>query len=504
MFDAIYTRQSVDKPDSISIETQVDFCKKEVADNYPIKVYNDKGYSGKNIERPGFQELLRDIQRKMVRRVIVYRLDRISRSVIDFANVIEIFQKNNVSFVSTMEKFDTDTPIGKAMLMIVMVFAQLERETIQCRIFDAYRSRSRKGFYMGGRIPYGFKLKEITIDGAKTKSYDPIPEQIRMVQEMFNMYQEPQTSLGDIVRFLSANDVKRPNGADFTRARVRDILINPIYVRADKRIYDFYTQQRTNVTNPPEDFIGVNGAYLYSSVEQKTSKASDLSGKFLVLAPHEGCVDSVTWLRSRAKLLNNVAVAKPLKAKATWLAGKIKCGYCGYSLIARTWHCKTKQDNRYFLCSHKYESDNCTFSSLNADQIEAYVLSEMKKKMAEFEVLRREEDRDIELKTIKLKEEILGIDIEVNGLMEKLASANAVLTQYISDRISQLDSRKQEIQAELSAQLFDDENREAPNAIQNHLQTWDELSFSDKLTVVDSLIVKVVASKEKIQIFWKI
>ena len=120
LYDAIYTRQSVDRIDSISVESQVEFCKKEVI-GQQIKVYTDKGYSGKNIDRPAFSEMLRDIRAGKIRRVIVYRLDRISRSVLDFAGVIDIFQRHHVEFVSTMEKFDTGTPIGKAMLMIVIV-----------------------------------------------------------------------------------------------------------------------------------------------------------------------------------------------------------------------------------------------------------------------------------------------------------------------------------------------------------------------------------------------
>ena len=172
-YDAIYARQSVDRIDSISVESQVEFCKKEVI-GQNFKVYTDKGYSGKNMERPAFQQLLQDIKAGKIRKVIVYRLDRISRSVLDFANLIEVFQKNSVGFVSTMEKFDTGAPIGKAMLMIVMIFAQLERETIQQRVVDAYSSRSKRGFYMGGRVPFGFELVETTIDGIRTKMYQPI------------------------------------------------------------------------------------------------------------------------------------------------------------------------------------------------------------------------------------------------------------------------------------------------------------------------------------------
>lgn len=135
--DAIYARQSVDKKDSISIESQIEFCKYELKGG-SCREYTDKGYSGKNTDRPKFQELVRDIKKGLIAKVIVYKLDRISRSILDFATMMELFQQYNVEFVSSTEKFDTSTPMGRAMLNICIVFAQLERETIQKRVTDAY------------------------------------------------------------------------------------------------------------------------------------------------------------------------------------------------------------------------------------------------------------------------------------------------------------------------------------------------------------------------------
>lgn len=109
--DAIYGRQSIDKKDSISIESQFEFCRYELKGG-EAKEYKDKGYSGKNIERPDFQRLLKDIKTGLIRRVIVYRLDRISRSIVDFAKLMELFKQFNVEFVSCTEKFDTSTPDG--------------------------------------------------------------------------------------------------------------------------------------------------------------------------------------------------------------------------------------------------------------------------------------------------------------------------------------------------------------------------------------------------------
>ena len=93
--DAIYARQSVDKKGSISIESQIEFCKYELKGGN-CKEYTDKGYSGKNTDRPKFQELVRDIKRGLIAKVVVYKLDRISRSILDFANMMELFQQYNV------------------------------------------------------------------------------------------------------------------------------------------------------------------------------------------------------------------------------------------------------------------------------------------------------------------------------------------------------------------------------------------------------------------------
>ena len=121
--NAIYARQSVDRADSISIESQIEFCRYELKGE-PYKVYADRGYSGKNTDRPAFGEMMRDMENGTIRRVVVYKLDRISRSILDFSRMMERFEANRVEFVSTTEKFDTSSPMGRAMLNICIVFAQ--------------------------------------------------------------------------------------------------------------------------------------------------------------------------------------------------------------------------------------------------------------------------------------------------------------------------------------------------------------------------------------------
>ena len=498
--DAIYARQSVDRADSISIESQIERCKAEVI-NGPPQIFIDKGYSGKNTDRPDFQRMMAEIQAGKIRRVIVYRLDRISRSTLDFATMIEAFQKYNVDFSSTTEKFDTGTPVGKAMLMTVMVFAQLERETIQQRVVDAYLSRSRRGFYMGGVVPFGFQLEGTLIEGKKTKMYAAIPEELKIVRLVYELYAQPQVSLGDVVKYLTAHGVKRKDGKDYTRSGIRNIVVNPAYVRADHSIYEFYKAQGATVENDLSDFIGINGAYLYSG-NGNGAKTTSLDSATLVLAPHEGVVDSGTWIKCRSKCLNNRMVAKPIKAKATWLAGKIKCASCGYALTAKTYHCKTKKDNRYYLCTHRYSSGNCSFGSLDADVVDEAVYQEISKKLSEFKTLSRAEQKTANLQVVKLTARIEQMDQEISTLLDRIADANSTVMSYINSRVAALDKEKKQLHAELLR--LSESDAGSLKQISDYMERWDEISLEDKMTVVDCVIESIHASKEKIKIIWKI
>ena len=262
--DAIYGRQSIDKKDSISIESQFEFCRYELKGGEG-KEYKDKGYSGKNIERPDFQRLLQDIRLGLIKRVIVYKLDRISRSIVDFAKLMELFKQYDVEFVSCTEKFDTSTPMGRAMLNICIVFAQLERESIQMRVQDAFYSRCTKGYYMWGRTPYGFDTEPIVMDGIKTKKLVENAE-MDFAELMYQMYAEPGNSYGDISRYFAENDIKVYDKS-LKRGFIAQLLRNPVYVQADMDIYEYFKAQGVKIESPPEMFTGDNSCYLYQGRE---------------------------------------------------------------------------------------------------------------------------------------------------------------------------------------------------------------------------------------------
>ena len=152
--DAIYARQSVDKADSLSIQGQIDLCRRETGEE--VSIYQDKGFSGKNTNRPDFQRMMEDVEKGVIQKIVVYRLDRLSRSITDFGKLWDTLKKHGVEFVSINETFDTSTPMGRAMLNIIMVFAQLERETTAERVRDNYYQRVKLGSWPGGPAPQGF------------------------------------------------------------------------------------------------------------------------------------------------------------------------------------------------------------------------------------------------------------------------------------------------------------------------------------------------------------
>ena len=497
--NAVYGRQSVDRKDSISIESQIEFCEYELkGENY--KAYTDKGYSGKNTDRPKFQQLMADIQRGLIKKVVVYKLDRISRSILDFATMMEEFQKYNVEFVSSTEKFDTSTPMGRAMLNICIVFAQLERETIQKRVTDAYYSRCLKGFHMSGPAPYGFSLAPTRLHDVRTKMLVEDPETKKYALQMFTMYAEPITSFGDITRYFSEAGIKI-YGKDLTRGFLSQLLRNPAYVIADLDVYEFFKSQGTYIVNEAADFEGGNGCYLYQGRDVAENKNTQLRDQILVLAPHKGFVPSSIWLKCRKKLMNNTTFQSGRKARNTWMAGKVKCGRCGYALMS----VGNSTGTQYLRCSKRADNKSCEgCGKLKTHDFESFIFGEMAKKMSQFESLIGGNEDRVDPRITALQIELAKVDEEIEKLLDTLSGANPILLSYANSKIEALDTKRQNLVkeiADLSAEVM------SPRQIRelsNHIHNWENISFEDRRKVVDGLITQIRATSEYVQIEWKI
>lgn len=504
--DAIYARQSADKADSISIESQIEFCKYETR-GQPFRIYMDKGYSGKNTDRPEFQQMLTAIRNGEIKRVICYKLDRCSRSILDFANLMEEFQKYGVEFVSCTEKFDTSTPMGRAMLNICIVFAQLERETIQQRVFDAYHSRNKKGFYMGGKVPMGFTLEPFYLEGKKTARYAIKEDEAKILAFMYAVYEQPLTSLGDVVKALNEAEIKHPKKEDgkWSRTHIGRMLHNPAYVKADLDIYNFFKENGVIIHNPPEDFIGMNGCYLYSE-KGKTSPNYRLEGHHLVLAPHKGFIPSDVWLRCRKKQKYAGGTVRQNKVKNTWLVGKMKCAKCGYALVVQ----KTVKNNgkafRYLICSQSNQAEKrCGgVHGLKADVIEQIVFKEMKQKLQMFSSLPAPPDRKYDPEVTELETRLAQVEQEIEAATAKALEASGALIKYLSCMADELDKERNRCIARLNKLQTAQRNAPCVEDICGYISKWDDLILPDKISVADALIDKILLSEHEMTIKWNI
>ena len=496
--NAIYARQSVDRADSISIESQIEFCKYELKGG-SFKEYKDKGYSGKNTVRPQLQQLLTDIRRGEVEKVIVYKLDRISRSILDFSNMMNLFQQYQVEFVSSTEKFDTSTPMGRAMLNICIVFAQLERETIQKRVSDAYYSRSQKGFRMGGKPPYGYRLEEILMEGIHTKKLVEEPVEAAIVREIFDMYEQPDTSYGDITRYYAEKGVQF-YGKELIRSMLAQLLRNPVYVRADMDVYRFFRSHGTNIVSSPEQFDGIHGCYLYQGRDAQTDKLQNLKGHMLVVAPHEGLVSSEQWLNCRIKLMRNKTIQANRKAVNTWLAGKVKCGNCGYALMS----IKIQSGKQYLRCTKRLNNKACPgCGKVYTEDVENYVYKEMVRKLREGQSPATYTKLNENPQVKQIYREIEEMEKEISLLVDSLAGAGETLTDYINQRVEEIDQMHQLKLEKLSVLAENHATPEQMEKVASNISLWGEIDFEEKRFTVDKMIRSLKVFPGSVQIQWK-
>ena len=224
---AIYSRKSRFTGKGESIGNQIELCKSYVAGMFGEKyaeeceIFEDEGFSGGNLKRPDFQKMMEQVRRRRFRAIVVYRLDRISRNISDFTGLIDELTKLDVSFISIREQFDTGTPMGRAMMFIISVFSQLERETIAERIRDNMQELAKTGRWLGGNTPTGYgseSVSAVSVDGKMRKvcKLRLITEEAEIVRMIFDLYTQ-FNSLTATEAELLRRGIKTKKGNNFSR-----------------------------------------------------------------------------------------------------------------------------------------------------------------------------------------------------------------------------------------------------------------------------------------------
>lgn len=491
---AIYARQSIDKKDSISIDTQIDMCRRYCSDEH--RIYSDKGWSGKNLDRPEFQRLLADIRGGQIDKLVVYKLDRISRSLNDFSNLMETFKQYGVEFASTVETFDTSTPIGRAMLGIIMVFAELERENILLRVKDNYYARGEKGLYLGGVPVYGFDKVPAKHNGIKTSVLIPNGD-LATVEYIFAAYRESGSSLGQIVKELNGRGVPSPAGALWDSSKLSRLLRSPTYVMADVEVYRYFKDKGAGISNPVEDFTGQRGCFLYGRREANERKYTDVHGHVLSLGLHDGAIPSDVWLDVQRKLDGNSQIRKGKSGSYSWLTGLIKCGKCGYAMRV--------QGGEYFYCTGKANHGACggVDGKPSIADVERAVYTELKHKFDEIRnVVVEEQKPSSSPKANKLKMRLEAIGTQIGNLVDKIADTSEAIGAVLEKKLEALISERAETQSELD-KLVGAKPKIAYADIIPLIGEFSEMPLETKREIARQLIVKIMLWEDKIEIVWK-
>ncbi|HAU84022.1 MAG TPA: resolvase [Lachnospiraceae bacterium] len=269
-----------------------------------LEIFEDAGRSGKNTDRPAFQRMMNKIESDEISHVIVYKIDRISRNLVDFSLMYDKFREHRVTFISLNEQFDTSSAIGEAVLKIILVFAELERKLTSERVTDIMLDRASAGLWNGANMPLGYHWDE------ETKFPSPDEIERKTVELIFNMYDECHSST-IITRYLNDNGIRTKRNGEWTTKTVADIIRNPFY----KGTY------RYNYRNSPHGKIRPEEEWIVREDN------------------HPAIISKEQWARCNIAMDKNATGKnlpgfEPMKKHIHIFGGICTCGECGSNMHA--------------------------------------------------------------------------------------------------------------------------------------------------------------------------
>ena len=418
---AVYIRVSTQEQarEGYSIQEQIErlksYCK---ALNWNIyKIYTDPGYSGSNTNRPALTAMLEDVKARKVDKVLVYKLDRLSRSQKDTLTLIEDrFLSAGVDFVSMSENFDTSSPFGRAMIGILAVFAQLEREQIRERMQMGANARAKEGLYHGSaNVPVGYRYVEgmLTVD----------PSEAKQIQRIFEEYVSGKPKL-QIARDLNEDGMTHSYGK-WTIQRVSAVLANQLYIGKLLHKGEYVLGQHQAIITDK----------LYADAQERLTRDSARHKRHCT---REGRAQSI-------------------------FGGMVYCGKCGRKYFQTTrssglkvYECVTRRNGKAF--GYAEECDNKIYPVVEFDKM---ILDEIKTFRLNPEAVERHSGKRNEVPDRRraVDAEIARIDAQATRLMD-LYAVSGIDIAAVTERMNALRARKEKLEAELKT--IEDEQTKKP------------------------------------------
>lgn len=532
---AIYSRKSKFTGKGESIENQIEMCYDYISRNIPgstkedIYVFEDEGFSGKSLNRPQFKKMMEIENKAPFDYIVVYRLDRISRNVGDFAMLIDRLNSYKTSFICIREQFDTSTPMGRAMMNIAAVFAQLERETIAERVKDNMYMLARMGRWLGGTTPLGFSSEQVTYTddkGVQRKCFKLTenPDQIETVRLIFRKYCELR-SMKKLETFLLNHNIRTQNNCQFYVATIRSILTNPVYCTADEKSFDYFYMQGCDMAANRSECTGINGFIGYSKTESSAvgRSSNDISKWIIAVGRHKGIIPGTQWIDVQ-KYLSENADSKPKYRQShnpvALLSGILMCS-CGSYMRPKYYRENKKGVKPYaYMCELKERSKKkqCECSNLNgmaADNIICRALLDYNVPNSFFSQyllkLSANKPRENIDDMIKKQEAVKAQKQKsISALIRTLATdVDKTTVHYINKEIGEINKEIAGIDREtarLRAALTASDNAEnminsTEKALRYFKDNFDNLSTEYKRAFIRERIKKIIWDGEKLNIF---
>ena len=532
---AIYSRKSKFTGKGESIENQIEMCKDYISTHFPddkpdISIYEDEGFSGKNLNRPKFQEMMVEENKNPFDYIVVYRLDRISRNVGDFATLIDKLNDYSTSFICIKEQFDTSTPMGRAMMNIASVFAQLERETIAERVKDNMYMLAKDGRWTGGTTPLGYKSVKCTqfINTDKSRSYYVLEfdkEQIDLAKLIFKKYVEIQ-SVSGVQTYLREHGYKTRNGNEWDKSNLKRVLTNPIYCIADEDSYNYFNEIGCNVCFTLEDCDNQKGILPYNRVGGNKRKLQPCDKWLITVSRHKGILSGKQWVKVQRIISSNsknafggASVNRKALNPNSILSGVLFCS-CGAYMRPKIYG----SGNMYYICEtkEKTKSHDCQMQNINGDELDKLVLNEL--------FSYNLSDNSINKQIQQIKNKISEVADDTKEILNRLkkkkqeneqASQNLVTAlsmnvsvatvKAINEQIDRLSIENQNLDMrinELSVpSAIQDEMKGSLNTIIDALEylknNFNQLSIENKRDFIKRIIDKIIWDGENIHIFIK-
>jgi len=442
----LYIRVSTDRQvrEGDSLEEQENELKK-FCDyrNYHIhNIFIERGRSGGTTNRPEYQKLIRDIQSKKIQAVVVKKLDRLSRSLLDFEHLVTLLQDNDVEFISLRENFDTTTAMGKAMLRVALVFAQLEREQTSERVKDVFSFRAEQGLFNGGTCPYGYDVV--------SKELIPNKQEKKVVETMFDLFLKLKAS-SLVEQELNMLGFRNRKGLLWDRRHIHMILKRPLYKG--------YIQWNSEIHK------GVHQPLVSESVFDQVQKI----------------FDERQYKNSRNKM-NGL------------LKGLLVCGECGNSLSPNYTKKKNGKIYHYYRCNstvnRKKKGKACTVyiaSKVLDDLVIASVLDySSESKLAQVQ-------RDIDSTNQLTEAAILSLKTEQTQLEWQLKSCRQKKDQYLDSLVTG-DFSKEE-RGKINARIDEFSLEEKQTQARLYQVEFQLTETSEKILSIDSFKEQIVSFK---------